>query len=60
VANCASDLSDLGEVCARLARDGPERERIARNARSYFDRYLHRRQLAAYYVSEIHRALESA
>jgi len=53
IAYCARDLSDLGEVCARLVRDGGERERIARNARDYFDRYLHQRQLASYYLSEI-------
>jgi Glycosyl transferases group 1 len=56
VINCSPDLSDLGEVCARLVRDRQERERIARNARDYFDRYLHRKQLAAYYLSEIGRA----
>jgi hypothetical protein len=50
---CARDLSDLGDLCARLVRDDGERERIARNARDYFDRYLHRRQLAAYYLFEI-------
>ena len=50
---CRSDLSDLGDVCAQLVRDDAERERIARNAREFFDRYLDRRQLATYYVSKI-------
>jgi hypothetical protein len=54
--SCEADLSNLGDVCARLVREGRERERIARNARDYFDRYLHRRQLAAYYLFEIARA----
>jgi Glycosyl transferases group 1 len=53
IAYCSADLSDLGDVCARLIRDDGERERIARNGRDYFDHYLHRRQLAAYYLSEI-------
>lgn len=50
---CERDLSDLGDTCARLVRDRRERELIARGARDYFDRYLHRRQLAAYYLHEI-------
>jgi hypothetical protein len=57
VAYCAPDLSDLAEVCGRLVRHEGERERIARNARRYFDRYLHRRQLAAYYLHEICKRL---
>jgi hypothetical protein len=58
IAYCAPDLSDLGDVCARLVRDDAERERIARNAREYFDRYLHQRQLGAYYLHEIAAAAE--
>lgn len=54
------DLSDLGDVCARLVRDTGEQERLARGARDYFDRYLHRRQLGAYYLSEICNALDRA
>jgi hypothetical protein len=56
---CKRDLADLGDVCAQLVRDEQERERIARNAREYFDRHLHRHQLAAYYVREIGGALRS-
>jgi hypothetical protein len=56
---CERDLSDLGDTCARLVADGRERERIARGGRDYFDRYLHRRQLGAYYLHEIHRAWAS-
>jgi hypothetical protein len=58
IAYCEPDLSDLGDVCARLVRDTGEQERLARGARDYFDRYLHRRQLGAYYLSEICRALD--
>jgi hypothetical protein len=50
--HCAPDLSDLAEICAELVRDDEERERIARNARDFFDRYLHRRRLAAYYLEQ--------
>lgn len=59
IAYCAPDLSDLGDVCARLVRDDAERERIALGARDYFDRNLHRRQLGAYYLFEICKALEA-
>jgi hypothetical protein len=58
VVECSADLEDLGDVCSRLVRDDAERERIARNGREYFDRYLGRRQLAAYYVHEILRVAE--
>ena len=53
VVYCRSDLSDLADVCAELVRDDEERERIARNARRFFDRHLHRRRLGAYYAREI-------
>lgn len=59
LAYCAPDLSDLGDVCARLVRDERQRETMARNARDFFDRYLHRRQLAAYYLHEICRAVSA-
>jgi len=54
--HCAPDLSDLGDICAELVRDDKERERIARNGRDFFDRYLHRRQLVAYYIAEVTHA----
>src|SRR5262249_11358000 len=57
VVNCARDLSDLGDVCSELVHNKHERKRIAQNARVYFDRYLHRRQLAAYYLFEISKRL---
>ncbi len=53
VVYCQADLSDLGDVCAQLVRDEELRESIARNARAFFDSYLHRRQLAERYVDEI-------
>ena len=57
VVYCAADLSDLADVCARLVRDELERERVARAGRDYFDRFLHPRQLAAYYLFEICKAI---
>jgi len=60
VVYCQADLSDLGEVCAQLVRDAEMRESIARNARDFFDRYLHRRQLAERYVDEMTNAQAAA
>ncbi len=53
---CKPDLSDLVPLCRRYLADDRERTRIARNARDYFDRYLHRDQLARYYL---HRFFEA-
>jgi hypothetical protein len=50
---CAPDLSDLGDVCAELVRDDETREEIARNARKFFDRYLHRRQVASRFLDTV-------
>jgi hypothetical protein len=44
------DLSDLVETCEELLAEPQERERLAANACRYFDRYLHRDQLAAYHL----------
>jgi len=56
IVHCAPDLSDLGDICAELVGHEDERERIARCARDYFDRHLHRRKLASYYLRQIVRA----
>jgi hypothetical protein len=53
VVYCASDLSDLPDVCAQLVRDDETRESIARNARDFFDRHLDRRQLVQRYLDDI-------
>jgi hypothetical protein len=45
------DLEDLVERCEELLRDEEGRKRLQRNALEYFDRYLHREQLAAYYLN---------
>lgn len=51
VAYVAEDLSDLVELCEYFLENEAERERMRENSRWFFDRYLHREQLAAYYLS---------
>jgi hypothetical protein len=46
------DLSDLIPLCKYYLENSEEREEIGRNAREYFDRYLHREQMAAYYLHQ--------
>lgn len=53
------DLSDLVSVCGYYLEHTTEREKLCRNSRDYFDRYLHRDQLAAYYLSCCFRAVDS-
>jgi hypothetical protein len=60
VVYCAPDLSDLADVCAQLVRDDETREAIARNARDYFDRHLHREQLARHHVAAVTDAAAEA
>jgi len=50
LAQCRDDLSDLADLCAHLATHEDQRERLAANARAYFDSYLHREQLSRYYL----------
>jgi hypothetical protein len=52
------DLEDLVEVCRHYLEHDEERERIALNSRDYFDRYLHRDQLAAYYLHEVLKRID--
>ena len=53
VAYARRDLGDLVEVCGRYAHDVGAREELARGAREFFDRYLHRDQLGSYYLHEL-------
>jgi hypothetical protein len=46
------DLSNLTNLCEQYLHNFEERERIANNARDFFDQYLHRDQIAAYYLNE--------
>lgn len=54
------DLSDLVDLCKHYLEDIEARERIARNAQAYFDRYLHRDQLGAYYIRAVLCRLDGA
>ncbi len=46
------DLSDLADLCHYYLEHEEECRQIAQYSREYFDRYLHRDQLAAYYLSK--------
>jgi hypothetical protein len=47
------DLSDLVDLCDHYLNNPVERRELAENARRYFDKYLHRDQLAAYHLHSI-------
>jgi len=51
IAYVKDDLSDLLDVCRYYVENDDARKTMQRNTREYFDRYLHRRQLAAYYLN---------
>jgi hypothetical protein len=55
VAYCKPDYSDLEQVCAYYLENEPARQALITNSRTFFDRYLHRDQLGAYYL---HHCLE--
>jgi hypothetical protein len=57
IVRVSEDMSDLVEVCARYVRDDDAREQVARQARDFFDRYLHRDQIGAYYLHTCHERL---
>jgi hypothetical protein len=48
---CRDDLTDLVDVVDSLRRDEARLARLNVESRSYFDRYLDRRQLAGYYLA---------
>ncbi len=45
-----NDLSDLVELCKYYLEHDEERKELCHNSRIFFDRYLHREQLASYYL----------
>lgn len=47
------DCSDLLSLCEYLINNPDMMEAMSKNSREYFDKYLHARQLGAYYVSKI-------
>lgn len=53
IAYTRPDLSDLVELCAYYLEHDEARRHMASRAREYFDAYLHRDQLASYYLHEI-------
>jgi hypothetical protein len=57
LAYCKPDYSDLEELCLHYLRHDSEREALVRNSRQFFDAYLHRDQLAAYYLHQCARLL---
>jgi hypothetical protein len=50
IAYAKDDLSDLIDLCKYYLDNKDARDELCRNSRSYFDKYLHRDQLASYYV----------
>jgi hypothetical protein len=50
---CEPDFSDLEEKCAELLAAPARVRSMCEKSREYFDRYLDRRQLGAYYVGKI-------
>lgn len=55
---CREDLSDLVDRCQELLDDPARRRAMVAESRAYFDRYLHHRQLGAYYLSHVLNAVE--
>lgn len=53
LAYCKSDMSDLVALCSYYLENHDAREKLVRNTRLYFDRFLHRDQLAAYYLQQV-------
>jgi hypothetical protein len=45
------DLSDLVDLCGYYLENRDERLALRAQSRLFFDRYLHREQLAAYYLN---------
>jgi hypothetical protein len=51
VVYCKPDYSDLEELCVHYLSHDVERRRLVEASRRFFDTYLRREQLAAYYLS---------
>lgn len=52
IAYCQPDYSDLEELCIYYLTHDVERRQLVEASRRFFDTYLHRDQLAAYYLSQ--------
>ena len=51
IAYVKDDLSDLVDVCRYYVENEEARQAMKNNARDYFDKYLHRRQIGAHYLN---------
>ena len=51
------DLSDLVDLCAYYLEHEDQRMKLCEQSRDFFDCYLHREQLAAYYLHCIFQKL---
>lgn len=54
---CKPDYSDLESLCSYYLQHPEERDALVTSSRAYFDSFLHRDQLAAYYLSACLRLL---
>lgn len=50
---CKPDLSDLIDLCEYYLKNETERNRLASEAKNYFDSYLHNEKIADYYINKI-------
>lgn len=55
VAYCRPDYSDLEEVCLHYLEHDEERLELVRNSRAFFDAYVHRDQMASFYLTALLR-----
>lgn len=51
IAYADRSVSRLVDLCNYYLRDEEERAKMAQNSRKYFDQYLHKKQLAGYYIN---------
>jgi hypothetical protein len=57
---CREDYSDIEDICVRLLGEPGERRRLIANSRRFFDRCMHRDQVAAYQLDACLRHLGGA
>ena len=53
IAYCKSDLTDLIELCQYYLTHDEERRGMIQASRAYFDEYLHKDRIAAYYLESL-------
>lgn len=57
IAYCRPDLKDLVEICQHYLTHDEERQAMIQASREYFDAFLHRDCIAAYYLERLAMAL---